>query len=565
MARPPRTNPPDGLATLVRCRALLLRNIVDQQLREAPWRVLMMLGLLVLIWGALYLLLETIFRQIRHWGLISAVADQHVFVYFFLVLAVMLAFSNAILTFGALFGRDEAAHLLSLPVAPRHVVCVKWFEGMFLSSWSFLLLGVPLMSAVASTARVEWYFFPLFIAHFLGFVTIPATVGTLAAWAVAMWAPRRPLPTAVWIGSVLLLVAVFWLSNVYREAAMTEQWLRTVFEKIAVARTPLLPSTWSARGVVAAIERRIGDSCFYLVVVAANSLWLGWAVINLVGASWPEAYSRARQGRYRPTIRRGWLTQLLTWAFFFYLPRRSRLLVLKDVRTFVRDATQWTQIVIMLGLLAIYVINLPQLPVDLGDANVKGLIAFLNLTTVSLIMATFTSRFVFPMVSLEGQQLWLVHMLPIQRAAVLRAKFLSALTISVASAAGVMALAAYVLELPAVWAGMHLVVTLSLCAGLCGLAVGLGARFPVLGQRNAARIASGFGGTLNLIASMVFVLTVMAGVALVSLGEIQRTGGMNPDLSPRSWLLIGATIALSAAAAGVPMRVGGRHFARLEA
>ncbi len=555
---------PNGLATLLRCRALLLRNIVDEQLRDAPWRVLMMLGLLVLIWAALYLLLETIFRQIRHWGLISAVADQHVFVYFFLVLAVMLAFSNAILTFGALFGRDEAAHLLSLPVKPRYVVCVKWFEGMFLSSWSFLLLGVPLMSAVASTASVEWYFFPLFVAHFLGFVTIPATVGTLAAWAVAMWAPRRPLPTAIWLASLVLLLGVFWLTSVYREASMTEQWLRTVFEKISVARTPLLPSTWSARGVVAAIERRVGDSCFYLLVVAANSLCLAWAAINLVGASWPEAYSRARQGRFHPTIRRGWVTSALSRAFFFYLSRRPRLLVLKDVRTFVRDATQWTQIVIMLGLLAVYVVNLPQLPVDLGDASVKGLIAFLNLTTVSLIMATFTSRFVFPMVSLESQQMWLLHMLPISRGAVLRAKFLSALTISVVSALGVMGLAAYVLELPGEWAAVHLGVTLALCAGLCGLAVGLGARFPVVGQRNAARIASGFGGTVNLVVSMLFVLAEMAGIALVSLGEHQRSGGMSPHLSARSWLMIGAMLALSAVAAGVPLRIGARHFARLE-
>ena len=41
------------------------------------------------------------------------------------------------------------------------------------------------------------------------------------------------------------------------------------------------------------------------------------------------------------------------------------------------------------------------------------------------------------------------------------------------------------------------------------------ARFPVLGQRNPARIASSFGGTLNLIASMLLVSIVVAGIGLV--------------------------------------------------
>ena len=132
----PAERPPSrsDLTVLLRCRAVQLRNVVDQQLRDAPLRTLAVLALLAVIWVALYFLLSVIFRHLRTWDLVGIVADQHIFVHFFLVLAVMLAFSNAILTFGALYGREEAAHLLSTPVHPRQVVCLKWFEGLVLSS-----------------------------------------------------------------------------------------------------------------------------------------------------------------------------------------------------------------------------------------------------------------------------------------------------------------------------------------------------------------------------------------------------------------------------------------------
>ena len=69
------------------------------------------------------------------------------------------------------------------------------------------------------------------------------------------------------------------------------------------------------------------------------------------------------------------------------------------------------------------------------------------------------------------------------------------------------------LGLTADWAVANGVVIAAVCVGLCGLSVGLGARFAVLDERNPARIAGGVGGTINLIASVVFVCLVLAAAA----------------------------------------------------
>jgi ABC-2 type transport system permease protein len=107
-------------------------------------------------------------------------------------------------------------------------------------------------------------------------------------------------------------------------------------------------------------------------------------------------------------------------------------------------------------------------------------------------------------------------------------------------------------------------VCLGICVGLSGLSIGLGARFPVLGNRNPARIASGFGGTLNLIVSMVFVSLEMAGVGLLSFNEMSRAFMRDGTLSPEAWLTLPMLLALSLLVGLGALWIGARHFERLE-
>ena len=553
-----------SLLILSRCRLWQVRNVIDQQLTEAPVRTFLVLGLLIIVWFALYVLLSGVLRHVHGWELVGVVADQHLFVHFFMILAVMLAFSNAILTFSNMYGREEAGHLLSMPLRAHDVATIKWLESLLLSSWSFLLLGVPMMSAIAHNSSVEWYYYPLFFGHFLGFIAIPACVGLLAAWAVAMWAPQRPVTVAISGISLIVLTVIYWLSNISDSALESEEWLQVVFKQIGIVKQPLLPSTWTAKGVVSAMRRDVAGSVFYLIVVVGNAAFLSWLTINILGRTWSEAYSRVQRGRIQPNIRSGWFTSAVCWAVFFYMPKKLRLIMLKDIRAFARDARQWSQMLIMLGLLVIYVLNLRRMPLDLENPQFKALIAFLNLTTVSLILATFTSRFIYPLLSLESQQLWLVEMLPIRRSTWLLVKFLFALTITGFSALLVMGMAMWILGIAPVYAYMNLGVSLGICFGLSGLSIGLGARFPVLSNRNPARIASGFGGTLNLIVSMLFVSIVMAGIGWLTFSLMIRPYTLYGMFTLQGVLVLAGVLLFTLVTGGGAMWLGMRHFERLE-
>ncbi len=92
---------------------------------------------------------------------------------------------------------------------------------------------------------------------------------------------------------------------------------------------------------------------------------------------------------------------LLTTTWFF--PQPMRLLMVKDLRIFRRDPMQWSQFLIFFGLLALYFFNVRRFNYDLYYIGWVNMVSFLNLSVVGLLMSTFTTRFIYPMLSLEGQ------------------------------------------------------------------------------------------------------------------------------------------------------------------
>ena len=127
------------------------------------------------------------------------------------------------------------------------------------------------------------------------------------------------------------------------------------------------------------------------------------------------------------------------------------------------------------------------------------------------------------------------------------------------------------LRVDALVIGMHLLTCIVLSSGLSGIAVGLGALLPDLREESPARISAGFGGTLNLVLSTLYVLAVVACVAVPC--HLHVSGGRLTDAIPlwdqamiQRWLVLGAVGCglLGIVATAVPLWIGFRAFRRME-
>jgi len=123
----------------------------------------------------------------------------------------------------------------------------------------------------------------------------------------------------------------------------------------------------------------------------------------------------------------------------------------------------------------------------------------------------------------------------------------------------------------------HEFCTAVLCLGLSGIAVGLGARMPELRESSPAKISSGFGGTLSLVISSLFIMLVVIVAAVPThthLFLLARSAGSSPQAARGmlAWAAgpgglatsLAIVAALGAAATVAPLAVGLRAFRRLE-
>ena len=120
--------------------------------------------------------------------------------------------------------------------------------------------------------------------------------------------------------------------------------------------------------------------------------------------------------------------------------------------------------------------------------------------------------------------------------------------------------------------GLHVAMVAVLCLGLSGISVGLGARLPNLQESDPSKIAAGFGGTLNLLVSLVFIFPIVTALALPChlyfAGQEHHRAHVRDPLhgGSASGLASRSSSAWSSAPWGpiVPLRIGIKAFQRME-
>ena len=517
---------------LWRLRFQQLRTIVRDGLRQSRLRTVTVLGLTLVFWVLMYVLFadgfKLIHETISHPGTRVQIAHA-IFNVFFLALVVMLSISAGIILYGTLHRNREVAYLLTLPISHQRVVLYKFQEAMFFAGWGFLLLGSPLLLAYGRVVSAPWYYYAMLLPFMIAFVCIPCALGAIGCLVVVRFFPRMQLPALVLVVGALLTAAVVALVVFVRELSPTNMmsidWFQGMLARLKYSEQRFLPSWWLSTGLLeaahpAATSGRVSwhESAGFFAVLLANAMLL-YRVVGWCGQRFfLTGLSRVAGRGSKRSVKPFFLDRLLAGVFRF-LPVSMQQLLIKDFRIFRRDTVQWSQLAIFLGLLVFYFLNIRRLHHGQSYSLWMVSISFLNVAVVALLLATFTTRFIYPLVSLEGRKFWTLGTLPIDRGHILWSKFVFAMALTLTPCCLLILLSDHMLQVlqHAPWlALMHQLSCAMICAGLCAMAIGLGARLPNLRETSPAKIAAGFGGTLTLVLSVVFIFCMVMATAVPS-------------------------------------------------
>ena len=564
-----------------RMRRRVVAAMLRQLFAHSRFRVSLIVVLTSLLWAATFWMFDSGFAALQ-----STIVDpdtysdavRRMFGTFFFALMLMLAFSAGIILYGSLFRAREIAFLLTTPARTGRVFLQKFREALVLSSWAFVLLGSPILLAYGVVAGAPWYFYALLAPLLVAFLYIPVAIGAIACLLIVRYIPNR-VGTVLVAAAGLIVACAAWIAwSVLagpKHNLLTPGWFQEIVGRMQISDQRLLPSWWLSTGLLDAADRAWADGVLFLTLMISNALLFRQLAIWTASRIYRAAYSGLYGRKQRRKRARAMPFDRLLARLMSPFPTTVRLMAIKDLRLFRRDPLQWSQLLIFVGFLVLYFLNIRPFTYNVASVGWVNMVSFLNLAVVGLLLSTFTTRFVYPMISLEGRRFWILCQLGVRRESILWGKFLFAVGGTFIPCSGLVLLSDVMLHVSMLILASHQLTCLVLCLGLSGIAVGLGAALPSLREESPSRIAAGFGGTLTLVSSTLFILIVVLLTALPThfvlaaqyAGTIQDfTGRTNLQHWFRLWWIAGtaASLILGALATIVPLLAGFRAFRKME-
>ena len=428
----------------------------------------------------------------------------------FLTFLSFLAFSGVVTALSTFFLAEDLRLLLVAPIATRRLFHARFLRTVVQSSWMVVIFLVPVLLGIGRAKCAGITFYATALLTIVPFSIIPVAAGTGATLVLVNTFPaRRARDILMLMGLLFAASLVIVLRFIRPEQLLKVESLPDLTDFFATLQspvTPLLPSFWAGETLFASLQG--GRDLLH-----AGALWTtalaSVVVLRVASERWYFAgYSRSQEA---PKARFTRFRALDAIVRTLPLSTVRRQLLVKDLKMFLRDVSQWSQLLLLLALVLLYlynfrVLDLSKIPYMSGF--VKNIYGFINLGMAGFVMATVAVRFAFPAVSAEGSAFWIIRTSPITLHDFLWSKFWTAFA-PVLVLTEVLTIAAN--EFLGVDPFLKVVTALAIVLmtfALVGLAIGLGARYPRFGG-DPSQVAGSYGGVAFMMQAVLFVLVMI--------------------------------------------------------
>jgi ABC-2 type transport system permease protein len=554
------------LGLLFRLKRKTLKNSLTHLTGEKVTKFLLLLTLTVGFLCLDYLFFHRILSYLSKVPVIGTILTVRLLNMTFLTFFSMLLFSNILTALSTIYLSTDLSLLLSSPIRITSVFISKFIDTMLHSSWMILIFGFPIFMACGQVYEAPFFYYLLIPVILIPFLVIPASLGIgITVLLMRFFPAKRAQQVLTILGVLLAGVMVIFFRFLKPEQLIQEVGVTELLQYLSQSRIPsssYLPSTWATEALMGIIEKKpeaIVKNLFLLGLGA--SLSFGF-ILRLATRFYYEGWSGSAESKTVKAVQ--WQTSPVDTLLssFTFLHPVTRALLMKDLKIFWRDTSQWSQLLMLGALLIIYFFNIRNLPLD--NIYLKNLVSFLNLGLAGFVLAALGSRFVYPTTSLEGESFWVLHSAPLDYRRFLLEKFFLFLFPLIGLAEVLVVVSNLLLKVDSYMMGLSVITIFFITLGLTGLGVGMGALYPKFINENPAQIATSLGGILYMICSLGYIgliIVLEARPVYVHFSEqlfFRSIGGVEVYLCYGIALLISLVVTI------LPIRIGISALKNLE-
>jgi len=506
----------NDLYLLIKPRFLGFRSQLFRSESGKRKRAVIIAGLGLAFFGFMFIISCRVLIYFQSVEIIGDILARYLLSMVLLIFFSLLIFSHIIAALSNLFLSRDLEFCHSTPILPEEVFLSRAIYTLIDSSWMLIVFGLPIFMAYGYVYRPGPGFYLTLLHMNLAMAIIAAGTGILMTMFFVYVFPAHRTKDVIMLLSVLMVVGLYIMFRFLRpERLVNPDTFFTVTQYLSALKapqSPYLPTQWITETLWDSLTGLAGDSHLFEVMLT----WTTAATIVVVNI-WAahviyfDGYSKSQEAKKR---RIGGRKLLEPFVKYLTLPFGKDLaaVMAKDVRTFFRDNTQWSQLLLLVALVVVYVYNFTVLPMDKTPIRLDFLqneLAFLNMGLAGFVLSAVSARFVFTAVSSEGEAYWIVRSSPLRLKRYLWGKFLFSLFPMFILAEVLIIVTNFFLDVTLFMMLLSSCTMFFMMFGIVALGVGLGALYPNFRYQNIAQVSTSFGGVLYMIVSSLFIAIVI--------------------------------------------------------
>jgi len=292
-----------------------------------------------------------------------------------------------------------------MPVASYKIFISRWIDSTVESAWMVVIFTLPVFLAYGIVYQTGVFYYANTVLALVPMVINASAISTILVMAAVIIMPANRLKSIFIFLSIFFFVVIYLAIRLSRpELLVDPEVFDTVMVYISSLQTPqspVLPSTWAYDSIVAGLSGAFKTGLFHTALAWSFAAAIGFMLIMIAEATYFKGFSKTQTASVRLFKRNA-----TGWRFFDFLPGPVKSFTVKEIKTFLRDQTQWSQLFLIAALVVIYVYNFKVLPLDktpIKTVYLQNLFSFLNMGLALFVLTAICARFAYPAVSMERE------------------------------------------------------------------------------------------------------------------------------------------------------------------
>ena len=321
----------------------------------------------------------------------------------------MLIFSSMISAISTFYLAEDNEILLSSPVNPAEIYLMRFVTTAIHNSWMILIFSFPVFGAYGKIFETGFGFWTLLLIAVPSITFVAAGLATALTVVLVYYFPAKRTKDIVLYLSLCFGLFLYLVFRMIRPEDLVnpEKYGQFIdyFSAVSAPAGPWLPAGWAANMLTTFLLDRTIDWLLVLLLVTTPFVLFFFGQF-LMDKLFVGGYSKSQESfgghqSFKPVKR---FPSVKTWIFR------------KELRSFVRDSSEWSQFFMIAALIVVYLYNFKALPLErspMPTEFITNLVAFANIGLSGFLAASLATRFVYPSISAEKGAYYLISTSPL--------------------------------------------------------------------------------------------------------------------------------------------------------